>query len=86
MKFNLAPTNEWIRDKIANHEHFLSRISSCIRCNNGSVPEGDIQPNFYFKNQDHQIYGWISEDDEPEQLFIGVSNLDEWILAICNEN
>ena len=86
MKFNLAPTNEWIRDKIANHEQFLSRISSCIRWDNGSVPEGDVKPNFYFKHQGHQIFGWISDDDEPEQLYIGVSNLDSWIFAICNNS
>lgn len=82
----LTPTNKWIRDKIANHEYFLSMISSCVRLNNGSIPEDDIQPNFYYKYHDHQIFGWISNDDNPEQLYIGISNQGQWIFAICNEN
>lgn len=86
MNIALTPTNKWILEKIANHEHFLSMISSCVRFNNGLIPEGDIQPNFYYKHHEHQIFGWISNDDDPAQLYIGISTHDAWIFAICNES
>jgi hypothetical protein len=86
MTIALNPTNKWIREIIANPEYFLSMFSSCVRFNNGSIPEGDIQPNFYYRHHDHQIFGWISDDDDPAQLYIGISTQDAWIFAIYDEN
>ncbi len=76
--------NGWIREKLVNPKQFVSEIS--LKVKQGTIQTIEIQPNFYFKNKYQQILGWISDDESDDQLFVGVTDKESWIFAICDDS
>ena len=63
----------------------LKQLLGAIRQDRFHVQNVDLMLQHPSGNK-YSTHGWISDDDEPEQLYIGVSELDSLIFAICNEN
>lgn len=80
------PNKEWIREQLMHPDHLLDSFSFYLRHNDGPFPKNLIRPNFYFENNTHQIFGWISDEEDPDKLFIGISRQDSWVFAILPDS
>ncbi|MFX1285957.1 MAG: hypothetical protein ACFFB5_20105 [Promethearchaeota archaeon] len=76
-------SNHWIRNKIIHPKQFVKDISAQV--NQGNYLSFEVQPNFYFRQGDLHIFGWISDNDKDDQLFVGIGRKESWILAICDD-
>jgi len=86
MNNTIIPNKGWIREQLKYPDHLIESISFYLRHDEGTFPKNFIRPNFYFNNNSHQIFGWISEEEDPDKLFIGISRHDSWIFAVLPDS
>ena len=76
-------TNQWIRGRLSDPKRFILEVESQYRKDGHSLQIDNISPNVFFKGRDQSIIGWISEDEAPDELYVGFSGEGNWVLALC---